>query len=229
MKRLKRLITPTQPLLPCALLVLVSWPSKAQAESAENAWDGGFKQVSTRRSGFLLGLGLGITAGNGTGYPNEIDKLADPAYRRNSGLGLGASNRLWFGGALTDWFVFGIGLNGMQLKHQDVTLKASQFIFHVEGYPLFYRGGIFRDLSVFGDFGLGGAKIEGRGREDADGGSMSAVGLGVGYDAVRFWKFTLGPGVEYWHQWSQTMTVNAVTFQARLTFVGGQTVARASR
>jgi len=223
MTRLKRL------LLSCALLGLVSIPVTAHAESAENAWDGGYKQESTRRSGFLLGLDLGLALGNGTGYPNEIAKLNDPAYRRNSGLGLGASNRLWFGGALTDWFVFGIGLNAMQLKHNDVKLTASQFIFHVEAYPLFYRGGVFRDLSVFGDFGVGGALIQGRGREDADGGSMSSLGLGVGYDAVRFWKFSLGPAVEYWHQFSQTMTVNTFTLEASLTFVGGQKVVRASR
>jgi hypothetical protein len=216
-------------LLPCALLGLVSLPAQAHAESAENAWDGGYKQVSTRRSGFMLGLDLGVALGNGTGFPNEVAKLDDPAYRRNSGFGLGVSNRVWFGGALSDWFVFGIGLNAMQLKHNDVTLKASAFIFHVEAYPLFYRGGAFRDLSVFGDFGVGSARIQGRGREDADGGSMSSIGLGVGYDAVRFWKFSLGPAVEYWHQFSQTMTVNSVALEARLTFVGGQKVERASR
>ncbi len=132
---------------------------------------------------------------------------------------------MWFGGALTDWFVFGIGLNGIALKHNDVSLAASSFLFHVETYPLFYRGGIFRDLSVYGDFGAGGGLIKGRGREDADGGLMSSIGLGVGYDAVRFWKFSLGPAVEYWHQWSQTMTVNSVALEARLTFVGGQSVA----
>ncbi|MET0791524.1 MAG: hypothetical protein ABW061_08395, partial [Polyangiaceae bacterium] len=91
------------------------------------------------------------------------------------------------------------------------------------------RGGIFRDLSIYGDFGAGGAKITGHDREEADGGLMSAVGLGVGYDAVRFWKFSLGPAVEYWHQWSQTMTVNSVALEARFTFVGGQKVERASR
>jgi hypothetical protein len=58
---------------------------------------------------------------------------------------------------------------------------------------------------------------------------MSCVGFGIGYDAVRFWKFSLGPALEYWHQSSQTMTVNSVALQARLTFVGGQKSARASR
>ena len=223
LKRLKRL------LLPCALLGLVSIPVTAHAESAENAWDGGYKQESTRRSGFLLGLDLGLALGNATGYPNEIAKLDDPAYRRNTGFALGSSNRVWFGGALTDWFVFGIGLNSIGLKHNGTTLAAGAFLFHVEAYPLFYRGGVFRDLSVFGDFGAGGATIKGRGREDADGGLMSEVGLGVGYDAVRFWKFSLGPAAEYWHSFSQTMTVNTFTLEARLTFVGGQKVERASR
>lgn len=216
-------------LFPCALLGLVSIAAPAHAESANDAWDGGYDQVSTRRSGFLLGLDLGLALGSARGYPNEIAKLDDPAYRRSTGFTVGGTNRLWLGGALTDWFVFGIGLNGMSLKQGGVSLTASAFVFHVEAYPLFYRGGVFRDLSIFGDFGAGGALIKGNGREDADGGSMSAVGLGVGYDAVRFWKFSLGPAVEYWQQWSQTMTINGATLAARLTFVGGQTVARASR
>jgi hypothetical protein len=216
-------------LFPCALLGLVSLTSHAHAESPENAWDGGYQQASSRRSGFLIGLDLGLNLGNAHGYPNEIAKLDDPLYKRNTALGFGGTNRLWFGGALTDWFVFGLGLQGSTLKHGQSSFSSSDFIFHVETYPLFYRGGIFRDLSLYGDFGAGGAKISGHNREDAEGGLMSVVGLGVGYDAVRFWKFSLGPAVEYWHQWSQTMTVNSVSLAARFTFVGGQKVERAAR
>ncbi len=213
----------------CAVLGLGLCASRARAESTDDAWDGGYKQVSTRRSGFMLGLDLGLQLGNAYGYPNEIAKLDNPLYKRNTALALGGTNRLWLGGALTDWFVFGIGLAGYSLQHGDTKLQGSAFIFHVEGYPLFYRGGAFRDLSIFGDFGAGGAKITGHNREEADGGLMSNVGLGVGWDGVRFWKFSFGPAVEYWHQWSQTMTVNSVSLEARLTFVGGMSVAGASR
>ncbi|MEI9950424.1 MAG: hypothetical protein WDO74_15935 [Pseudomonadota bacterium] len=208
------------PLL-CALLGLVSITSLAHAESSDGAWDGGYNQVARRRSGFVAGLTLGLAAGNAYGYPNELAKLGDPLYRRDTAGALGGVNRLWLGGALTDYLVFGLGVVGMGLTHDQTKAAGSAFIFHVEGYPLFYRGGVFRDLSIFGDFGAGSMKITGHGREEADGGLMSVLGVGLGYEPLRFWKFTFGPAVEYWHWWSQTLTLNSVAVEARLTFVGG--------
>jgi len=206
----------------CALLGLGSITSLAHAESPDSAWDGGYNQVARRRSGFVAGLTLGLAAGSASGYPNELAKLDNPLYERNTGGAFGGVNRLWIGGALTDYLVFGLGFAGMGLKHDQTSAAGSAFIFHVEGYPLFYRGGVFQDLSIFGDFGAGGMKITGAGREEADGGLMSVLGVGVGYEPLRFWKFTFGPAVEYWHWWSQTLTMNSVAVEARLTFVGGQ-------
>ncbi|HKO50477.1 MAG TPA: hypothetical protein VJV79_22295 [Polyangiaceae bacterium] len=208
------------PLL-CALLGLSSITSLARAESSDTAWDGGYNQVARRRSGFVAGLTLGLAAGSGSGYPNELAKLGDPLYERNTGAAFGGVNRLWFGGALTDYLVFGMGIAGIGMKHDQTSVAGSAFIFHVEAYPLFYRGGVFRDLSIFGDFGAGGMKISGNNRQEADGGLMSVLGFGAGYEPVRFWKFTFGPAVEYWHWFSQTMTMDSVAVEARLTFVGG--------
>ena len=211
-----------RPLLLCALLGLGSITSLAHAESTDSAWDGDYNQVARRRSGFVAGLGLGLAAGSAYGYPNELAKLGDPLYKRNTAGAFGGVNRLWFGGALTDYLVFGLGFAGIGLTHDQTKAAGSAFIFHVEGYPLFYRGGAFRDLSIFGDFGAGNMKITGKDREEADGGLMSILGFGVGYEPLRFWKFTFGPAVEYWHWWSQTLTMNSVAVEARLTFVGGQ-------
>jgi hypothetical protein len=205
----------------CAPLGFVSITGLAHAESPDNAWDGGYKQVASRRSGFVAGLTLGVAAGNASGYPNELAKLGDPLYERRTGGAFGGINRLWLGGALTDYLVFGLGFAGMGLKHDQTSAAGSAFIFHVEGYPLFYHGRLFQDLSIFGDFGAGGMQITGANREKADGGLMSVVGLGTGYEAVRFWKFRFGPAVEYWHWWSQTLTMDSVAVEARLTFVGG--------
>lgn len=209
-----------QPFL-CVLFGLVLSVGHARAESTDDAWDGGYKQIATRRSGFMIGLTSGIALGRATGYPNELAKLDDRRYRRDTALAIGGINRLWLGGALTDWFVFGVGLGGFNMKHGQTQVAGSAFLFHVEGYPLFYRGGAFRDLSIYGDFGAGGAKITGHQREEADGGSMSTVGLGAAFTPVRFWKFTLGPGLEYWHSWSQSLTLDSVALEARFTFVGG--------
>ena len=205
----------------CALVGIGSMANRARAESSDNDWDGGYKQVSTRRSGFMLGLSTGPAVGRADGYPNELAKLNDPIYKRNTAFALGNVTRLWFGGALTDYFVFGVGFEGLSLKHDDIKAAGSGFLFHVEGYPLFYRGGVFRDLSLFGDFGAGGMKITGRERNEADGGLMSVIGVGAGWEAVRFWRMKFGPAVEYTHMWSQTVTADLFSVEARLTFVAG--------
>jgi hypothetical protein len=211
----------TRLLFSCALLGFGSLTGLARAESPDAAWDGGYKQVATRRSGFVAGLTLGLAAGNAHGYPNELAVLGDPNFERNTAGAFGGANRLWLGGALTDYLVFGFGFVGVGMTHGETRAAGSAFIFHTEGYPLFYRGGVFRDLSIFGDFGAGSMKITGHDRPEADGGLMSALGLGVGYEALRFWKFKFGPAVEYWHWWSQTLTMDSVAVEARLTFVAG--------
>jgi hypothetical protein len=217
-----RSVCPMQRLaLLCAVFGFGLLTTEAHAEGNDDNWDGGYKVVATRRSGFMIGITTGLALGNAYGYPNELAKLNDPNYERNTKFGIGAADRLWFGGALTDWFVFGIGLDSVRLKHANADATGSAFIFHVEGYPLFYQGGPFRDLSLFGDFGAGGMKITGGTRAEADGGLMSVVGFGVGYEPVRFWRFTFGPAVEYMHTWSQSMNSNTTMAEARLTFVGG--------
>jgi hypothetical protein len=210
-----------RPAFLCALLGFGLLAGLAHAEGSDNDWDGGYKVVATRRSGFMAGISLGLALGNADGYPNELAKLNDPNYERNTKFALGGSNRLWIGGALTDWFVFGMGLSSVSLQHEHAKATGSAFVFHVQGYPLFYRGGPFRDLSVFGDFGAGGMKITGGSREDANGGLMSVIGLGAAYEPVRFWRFTFGPAVEYLHLWSQSMSTHTGLIEARLTFVGG--------
>ena len=205
----------------CAVLGFGLLTAEAHADGNDDNWDGGYKVVATRRSGFMIGITTGLALGNAYGYPNDLAKLNDPNYERNTKFGVGAADRLWFGGALTDWFVFGLGLTGVSLQHEHAKATGSAFLFHVGGYPLFNRGGPFRDLSLFGDFGAGGMKISGGTRGDANGGLMSVIGLGAGYEPVRFWRFTFGPNVEYLQLWSQTMSAHTVLVQASLTFVGG--------
>ena len=117
--------------------------------------------------------------------------------------------------------MFGFGLLGVSMTHEHAKAAGGAYIFHVEGYPLFDRGGAFRDLSLFGDFGAGGMKISGGNRDTADGGLMSVIGLGAAYDPLHFWHFTLGPSVEYLHLWSQSMSAHSALIEARFTFVGG--------
>ena len=205
----------------CAAVGVGLLAGEARADDASDAWDGGYKVVATRRSGFVAGLNLGLALGNADGYPNDLAKINDVNYERNTKFGVGGTSTLWFGGALTDWFIFGLGLKSVSLQHENAKAAGSAFIFHVQGYPLFYRGGPFRDLSLFGDFGAGSMKITGGTREEADGGLMSVIGVGAAWEPVRFWRFTFGPGVEYLQSWSQSMSLHTALVDARLTFVGG--------
>ncbi|HEX3777606.1 MAG TPA: hypothetical protein VHV51_24220 [Polyangiaceae bacterium] len=193
----------------------------ARAQAVDNDWDGGYHVVATRRSGFVASFSGGPAFGNADGYPNDLAKLDNVNYERNTKFGLGTANHLWIGGALTDWFVFGFGLTALNLRHENAKATGSAFTFHVQGYPLFYRGGTFRDLSLFGEFGAGGMKINGGSREEANGGLMSVIGIGAAWEPVRFWRFTFGPSVEYLQTWSQSMSAHVGLVEARLTFVGG--------
>ena len=47
----------------CALLGFGLLAGEAHADANENDWDGGYKIVATRRSGFVAGISLGLAAG----------------------------------------------------------------------------------------------------------------------------------------------------------------------
>jgi hypothetical protein len=89
--------------------VLTTAPAFAQATDNE-AWDGGFGQKAERRSDIVLGVSGGLLLGAANGYPNEIDKVDEPAFESKTGFAVGNGLSFWLGGALADWFTFGLGL-----------------------------------------------------------------------------------------------------------------------
>ncbi len=136
-----------------------------------------------------VGLGFGIAGGQG--YPNEVSKIDDPDYRTTADPAFGSMNSIWIGGALRDWFTFGLGLNGFGAKDGDLTTQGSAFILHVEAFPLYNLGGKLRDLAFYTDFGAGGLIIEG-GPEKAEGGFTSYLGAGSSFELWRLGYFALG-------------------------------------
>ena len=128
-----------------------------EAVAQENQyWDGGYGEKAEYRSDVVLGAATGVLLGNAFAYPNEVEKIDDPAYEVNTNFGVGSHFAFWLGGALKDWFVFGIGGFGNNLTGSDVKASGGGAFFHIETYPFFPMGGRLRDLAIYADFGAGG-------------------------------------------------------------------------
>jgi hypothetical protein len=206
----------------CALvgLLLAVRPARADTGEWESSYDPG---KAERRSDFAVGLLVGGAAGAVSGYPNELTKIDDPKYRANTGLGGGASGGLWVGGALRDWFVFGVGLAIGNVAGSGYRSSGTTFVFHLETYPLFSQGGAWKDLGLLGEFGAGGRSItKGATTSAAEGGLLSVATVGVVYEPLRLGShLSAGPLVEFTYQGSQSLTATFATIGLRASFYGG--------
>jgi hypothetical protein len=194
-------------------------PAQAQSDQWRANYDPG---PATRRSKFTVGLGLGMVTGGVSGYPNEVAKIGVPAFQGSTGWAFGWGGSLWVGAALRDWLVVGLGGNYEAVWGGSGSSSGAAAILHLEGYPLFYRGGVYRDLALFGEFGAGGRTVSRSSRTVADGGGLAIVCLGVLYEPLRVaGHFAGGPYVEYSYQSSISLTANLVTIGFRTAFYTG--------
>lgn len=204
------------PLASVCLLAAASGLAQGEAEQ----WDGDYGAKASRRSDFTIGTSAGLGLGRASGYPNEIQRIGDPAYRSDTELGVGSGSAIWAGVAFNDYLSFGLGMGGVNLSGNDRKASAGAFLFHVDVYPLFDVHPALRDLAAFAHFGTGPLKITG-GAEEADGGLMGYAEGGVSYEALRFWRFAFGPSASVLHMWSESATVTGALIGARLAFYGG--------
>jgi hypothetical protein len=194
-------------------------PEAPKAQESDANWQ---TAPATRRSGFTAGLILGAALGYASGTPNDLSMIGNPAFQSHTG-GIGPGGALWIGGALTDWFTFGLGggmtsFGGSQLKS-----SSSVFLFHIEAFPLFSRGGAYRDLGVFADFGTGVGSIERKSTQESvsSAGSFSVAGLGAFWETWRFAGFAAGPTVTWQYQYSQPLERHFILAGLRGVFYGG--------
>lgn len=190
------------------------------AAAAEDNWDGGYAGKAERRSGFVAAVDLGFGLGHASGYPNEISKIDDPDFESSTGAAFGSTWSIWAGGALRDWFTFGLGLMSLGAASKDIKAGGTAFILHVETFPLWSMGGRLRDISVYTNFGAGSLAITG-GPEKAEGGLMSVLGGGVGYELWRPGHFAIGPMLEGSYLYSQSGEAFGVFAGIRASFHGG--------
>ncbi len=193
----------------------------AQAQPAEKDDEGSYTPEYERRSDVAAGVSLSIAAASASGYPNEAGKLDNPAFVADPGVGVGSYYAVWIGGALRDWFTFGLGLAGFGYEANGLQATGSGFIVRVETFPMFYAFEEGRDIGVYGTFGLGPAKIKDDDRDRADGGAVSIVGFGVFYEPLRFGSFSAGPTVEYTRIFSQSMDMQSASAGFRLAVYAG--------
>jgi hypothetical protein len=202
--------------LPAALLAALPARAEGPPPSGEKAWE---NEKPTRRGGFTAGIAVGAGLASFAGFPNDAKKIGYARYYTATGASLSSTFSLWLGGALSDWFVFGIGFTGSSMPFlQDQKATSGGLLFHVESFPLFPLGGKLRDVGVTLDFGTGSATVTGKTVDDKliDGGGCSLFGGGVFYEGIRFWKMAMGPFVSGNYYWKDTVRRPAI-------FAGWQT------
>jgi hypothetical protein len=157
------------------------------------------------------------------GYPNDFAKIDNAAFRAASS-GAGPGVIFYFGGALTDWFNFGFGFGSSSVGGANLVSQATVYIFHLEAFPAFARGGRSRDLGLFADFGTGTASIKRRSdnAQFAASGALSIVGLGAFFEMWRLaGHVAFGPYASWQYQSSDSMARHAGQLGLRGAFYGG--------
>jgi hypothetical protein len=185
--------------------------------------DGEPEPKPERRYGFVLGVVSGLSLGNVVGNPTAQAERYDSAHTTDTGVAVGYRVTPYLGGALTDWFTFGLGGSYSQLYASSTRSSLGVFLFRIEAYPLYSKGGIWRDLGVNLDFGAGATSIKNKsdGAQLAYSGVASTVGLGVFWETWRLGPIALGPSVGYQHNWSDWYARNDLTLGLKATFYGG--------
>lgn len=204
---------------PAVVLCSVFALSPGVAWAQEGADETNYVPKSERRDGFTVGLSYGLGVGSYVGYPNEVEKIDNPEYRADTGAALSSGYSIWLGGALRDWFTFGVGLFSAGGKGNDTTAGGGAFGLHLETFPLWPLGGTWRDLGLVTEFGAGGGLLkDGGGNETGNGGNMSMVGAGLFYEPWQFWHMSHGPALVYKYQFSDSMTASTVLLGWRMAF-----------
>lgn len=195
----------------------------AYADFAESDYSDYAAPTPERRSGFTFGLDYGGGFSTIEAYPNKLNEINDPAFKQSI-TGAGGGGALWLGAALRDWFTFSIGYGLRGGGDEEKAGGSGAILFRVEGFPLFYQGGRWRDVGVMGEFGAGSgaiARVEDK-KVLAEAGSMSSVAFGVFYEPWQFWNFSAGPVLRYGHDFSESWSAHTASIGLRLAFYGTQ-------
>jgi hypothetical protein len=211
--------TPAKPVAGDPPATPVAAPDASGKESP--AWD---TARATYRSGFVVGIALGTGVTAFSGYPNDSRKIGLASHYTETGASIGGTFALWFGGALSDWFTFGVGFTGGSMSLlTDQKAASGGLIFRVDAYPLFPMGKRWRDVGVIFEAGTGSATVTPKDSEKKliDSGSASLIGGGPFYEGFKLWKLKGGPFVQGSYIWSDSVRRPALFFGWRTSLYTG--------
>jgi hypothetical protein len=218
-----------------AAATLLTLEARADAADAPAAGESSSTEpptvVATRRSGFLLALGLGQGLYQTSGYPNAADKIGDPKYYAASGPMIGAGFSLFIMGALTDVINFGFWFGGGGAENDHWRSSGGGGGFRVDAFPFAlskhdFKNVPVKDLGVFGQFGVGNVKLEAKhGKSPGADGAESFISTGIFLD-LRVTRMlgghlSLGPQLAYEVINSTSAERHGGAFAVRIAFYGG--------
>jgi hypothetical protein len=166
-------------------------PASARADAAtDSATAKELTHPAERRSGVVLGFGVGIGLAGASGYPNAATKIGDPAYYDGSDVMGGGGGAIFGMGALTDWLNFGFFYTRANFRSGQWNTYGGGGGIRVDFFPLYRLYPRLRDLGVYGQFGIGTDTLSPNyGNREASSGTQSLLGGGV------FYEFFLGNGL----------------------------------
>ncbi|HWP07037.1 MAG TPA: hypothetical protein VNN72_14890 [Polyangiaceae bacterium] len=213
-------------LFAATFLATLAFGAPALAEGTTDDWSGDYGKKAERRSDLVIGFSPGLALGSTSGYPNEIDKIDQPDWKASSGFAAGFGFEAWLGGALTDWFTFGVGGGYFSGNGPSGNYSGGAFLIRVETYPFYSYGGTLRDFALFGNVGAGSLTLKGdtdRGPTQPRGesGLASVGGAGIAYELLRAKHFAVAPTAEYILFASESLHAHQALIGARVVFYGG--------
>ncbi len=192
---------PAAMVLAFAAATCPSTPARADAAS-DSATAKELTHPAERRSGVVLGFGMGLGLAGASGYPNAATKIGDPAYYDGSDVMGGGGGSIFGMGALTDWLNFGFFYARANFRSGQWSTYGGGGGVRVELFPLYRVYPRLRDLGVYGQFGIGTDTLTPTsGNREASSGTQSFLGAGVFYELFLGTglggHFAAGPMFEY--------------------------------
>jgi hypothetical protein len=175
------------------------------------------------RGGFAAGVSQRFGVVNYAGTELSVEALNDPSRWYSSGAQLGSATALWIGAAPRDFLTVALGVVLPSMWTGPTVGAAPAAYFHLDAYPLVALGGLYGDLGLTLEAGIGtGAVLP---RDDltkviANGGAMAYLSAGLTFEAIHFWQFHAGPLATYSHMMSQTMNIDQVLLGFQVAFYG---------
>jgi hypothetical protein len=205
-----------------AVLVTALFTATASfAQRTGSDWTGDYDARATRRSDFTFGISAGLEVGRARGYPNDLEKIDNPAYLVTTRNTLGGAGTVWAGVALADWLTFALGVSQIRLSSSDAHASGTGFLARVEGFPLFAAGAAWRDIGISGSFGLGILHIDSDQGQSASGPTLSIVSAGAFYEGFRLGPFAAGPILEYSNYFSSSEKLRGTLYGLRIAVYTG--------